>query len=235
MPPNTTTSNKIVPKSLVDAVAERLENAIIAGELAPGERIYEQVLAAEMGISRGPLREAIRRLEGRRLLERRANIGVRVAELSTRRLDELLTVREALEGMACRLAAELITDAEVAELRRMIDDHARHEDVAAGEGYYQQSGDFDFHFRIAKASQNEFLISMVTDDLYDLLRVYRYKSSTMGGRAAEAVAEHHAIVDALAAQDPDKAETAMRTHLRNARIHAKLALEKAARKDGSAA
>lgn len=221
-------SSKIVAKSLVDAVTERLEDAIIAGELAPGERIFEQVLAAEMGISRGPLREAIRRLEGRRLLERRANIGVRVAELSPQKLDELLTVREALEGMACRMAATNITDEEVAELSDLIESHSKKQDVAAGEGYYQQSGDFDFHFRIAKASENEFLISMITGDLYDLLRVYRYKSSTMGGRAAEALKEHRKIVAALSAHDADAAEAAMRAHIRNARIYAKLALEKAA-------
>tara|TARA_R110002020_G_scaffold26514_3_gene85933 strand:+ start:3990 stop:4706 length:717 start_codon:yes stop_codon:yes gene_type:complete len=220
-------SPKIVAKSLVDAVTERLEDAIIAGELAPGERIFEQVLAAEMGISRGPLREAIRRLEGRRLLERRANIGVRVAELSPQRLDELLTVREALEGMACRMAATNISDDEVAELSGLIEAHAKNEDVASGEGYYQQSGDFDFHFRIAKASENEFLISMITGDLYDLLRVYRYKSSTMGGRATEALKEHRRIIEALSAHDPDAAEAAMRDHIRNARIYAKLALEKA--------
>ncbi len=86
-------SLKIEPKSLVDAVTERLEAAIIAGDLAPGERIREQTLAVEMGISRGPLREAIRRLEGRRLLERTANIGVRVAELSPQKVDQILTVR----------------------------------------------------------------------------------------------------------------------------------------------
>ena len=80
---NNLSSNKIVAKSLVDVVTERIENAIISGELAPGERIFEQVLATQMGISRGPLREALRRLEGRKLLERQANIGVRVAELSS--------------------------------------------------------------------------------------------------------------------------------------------------------
>tara|TARA_R110000751_G_scaffold14890_2_gene48267 strand:- start:1608 stop:2363 length:756 start_codon:yes stop_codon:yes gene_type:complete len=223
-PPKNISSPKIVATSLVDAVTERLEQAIIAGELEPGERIFEQVLAAQMGISRGPLREAIRRLEGRRLLERRANIGVRVAELSPQRLDELLMVREALEGMACRIAATNIAQDDVADLRDMIESHAKKDDVAAGEGYYQQSGDFDFHFRIAKASGNEILISMITGDLYDLLRVYRYKSSTMGGRAAEALKEHRRIVAALAAQDPDAAEAAMREHIRNARIYAKLAL-----------
>jgi DNA-binding GntR family transcriptional regulator len=218
-------SLKIEPKSLVDAVTERLEAAIIAGDLAPGERIREQTLAVEMGISRGPLREAIRRLEGRRLLERTANIGVRVAELSPQKVDQILTVREALEGMACRLAAERISDEEIARLRDLLVSHSTLADVSSGEGYYQQSGDFDFHFRIAKASENEYLISTLMGDLYDLLRVYRYKASTMSGRATAALEEHKAIVEALGAHDPERAEQAMRTHVRNARIHAQMALQ----------
>lgn len=223
---NESFTGKIEAKSLVDAVTERLEAAIIGGQLVPGQRLREQVLAAELGISRGPLREAIRRLEGRRLLERKPNIGVSVSELSPQRLEDLLTVREALEGMACRQAAERITDDEVAQLRTLLDTHAQQREVTSGEGYYQQSGDVDFHFRIAKASKNELLVSMVIGDLYDLLRVYRYKSSTMVGRAANALEEHRAIVEALAARDPDRAEQAMRTHIRNARLHAQLAMKK---------
>lgn len=170
---------KIEATSLVEAVTERLEAAIISGELVPGTRLSEQVLAKEYGISRGPLREAIRRLEGRRLLERKANIGVSVVELSLRRLDELLKVREALEGMACRLAAERIGQEEVEQIRKLLDEHALRDEALSGEGYYQQSGDFDFHFRIAKASGNDYLMEMISGDLYDLLRIYRYKSSTM--------------------------------------------------------
>lgn len=217
-------NNKIQAKSLVDTVAERLEEAIIGGELAPGDRVFEQVLAAEYGISRGPLREAIRRLEGRRLLERTANKGVRVVMLSPTRIEELLLVRESLEGMAARLAASGISAADVSELRKLLNTH---QETSLSKGYYQQSGDFDFHFRIARASRNEFLISLLTEDLYDLLRLYRYKSSTMVGRAEQAMAEHHAIVDALEARDPDAAELAMRTHIANARVHARMALEQA--------
>ena len=220
-------STKVVPKSLVDAVTERLEAAIVAGELAPGERIREQTLAASLGVSRGPLREAIRRLEGRRLLDRKVNVGVSVAMLSPERLDNLLTVREALEGMACRLAAERMSDQELKELVKLLESHARKPDVTQGSGYYQESGDYDFHFRIATASRNELLSSIVKGDLYDLLRVYRYKSSTMTGRAAQAIEEHRAIVEALVARDPDRAEAAMRAHIRNARLHAQMALKKA--------
>lgn len=223
-------NKKIQAKSLVDTVAERLEEAIIGGELAPGERIFEQVLAVDYGISRGPLREAIRRLEGRRLLERTANKGVRVVDLSPARLAELLQVREALEGMAARLAAREISAGEVDELRKLLETHR---ETSMSKGYYQQSGDFDFHFRIVQASRNAFLISLLTEDLYDLLRLYRYKSSTMLGRAEQALAEHHAIVDALQAHDPDAAEAAMRAHIANARTHAQMALERAEAEDAS--
>src|SRR5688572_8345444 len=104
--------NKVQAQSLVDIVAERLEAAIISGQLEPGAKLSEQGLAASFGVSRGPLREAIGRLEGRKLLERTPNIGVRVAQLSLKDLNEILQVREALEGMACGLAARNMTDEE---------------------------------------------------------------------------------------------------------------------------
>lgn len=206
-------------QSLVELIAQRLEASIVSGELAPGEKLSEQGLAAALGVSRGPLREAIRRLEGRKLIERTPNIGARVAELSDRDLFDILMVREALEGMACRHAATLMTDAEIAALRALLEAHGRQESVRAGTGYYQEGKDFDFHFRIAKASGNARLAQMLCGDLYDLLRVYRYKSSTMGGRAQAAYQEHREIVEALEARDPDAAEASMRRHIRNARAY----------------
>jgi DNA-binding GntR family transcriptional regulator len=208
---------KVQARSLVDVVAERIEAAIIAGQLEPGSKISEQGLAASFGVSRGPLREAIRRLEGRKLLERTPNIGVRVAALSLKDLKEILEVREALEGMACGLAATNMTDAEIAGLARLLEGHGRQKSVQEGKGYYQESKDFDFHFRIVTGSGNERLAQMLTGDLYYLLRVYRYKSSTKPGRAMAALEEHQAIVTALQKRDAKAAEEAMRAHLRNAR------------------
>lgn len=206
-------------QSLVEMIVERLEASIISGELAPGEKLSEQGLAQALGVSRGPLREAIRRLEGRKLIERTPNIGASVAKLSDRDLFDILMMREALEGMACRHAALLMTDAEIAELRTLLEVHGRQESVRNGTGYYQESKDFDFHFRIVKASGNARLAQMLCGDLYDLLRVYRYKSSTMSGRAQVAYGEHREIVEALEARDPDAAEAAMRRHIRNARAY----------------
>ena len=208
---------KVQPQSLVDSVAERLEAAIISGALEPGSRLSEQGLANSLGVSRGPLREAIRRLEGRKLLERTPNIGVRVAALSLKDLNETLQVREALESLACGLASQHMTNSEIDELDKLLERHGREKSVREGTGYYQESEDFDFHFRIVTGGRNDRLIQMLLGDLYYLLRVYRYKSSTKPGRAMEALQEHKAIVAALRSRDAAAAEQAMRAHLRHAR------------------
>ncbi len=218
-------SDKVRARSLVDVVAERIEAAIISGDLEPGSKLSEQALAVSLGVSRGPLREAIRRLEGRKLLQRTPNIGVRVASLSLRDLNEILQVREALEGMACALAAKKMTDAELGALADLLDQHQRQKSVQEGTGYYQESKDFDFHFRIVKGSRNERLIQMLCGDLYYLLRVYRYKSSTKPGRAMKALQEHKEIVAALSRRDPVAAEQKMRQHIRNARAYVEAQLE----------
>ena len=210
-------SEKVQAQSLVDVVAEKLETAIVSGSLAPGSRLSEQALAASLGVSRGPLREAIRRLEGRKLLKRTPNIGVHVAALSLTDLRELLEVREALEGMACALAAHNMTDKQIDALQALIDGHEQQPSVQQGTGYHQAPNDYDFHFRIVTGSGNQRLIQMLLGDLYYLLRVYRYRSSTKPGRAKQALAEHREIIAMLKKRDAAAADAAMRTHLRNAR------------------
>ena len=212
-------SEKVTAKSLVDHVAERIEAAIVSGALEPGSRLSEQALATSLGVSRGPLREAIRRLEGRKLLERTPNIGVRVAALSLRDLHELLQVREVLEGLACGLAAKHMSEADIQAMCALLKKHEQQKSVQEGKGYYQESKDFDFHFRIVTASRNDRLIAMLMGDLYHLLRIYRYKSSTKPGRAQQALQEHKDIVNAIAGRDSNAAEEAMRVHLRNARVY----------------
>lgn len=209
--------NKVQVTSLVDVVAERIEAAIISGQLAPGSRLSEQALAASLGVSRGPLREAIRRLEGRQLLERTPNIGVRVATLSLKDLNEILQVREALECLACSLAALNMPDAEIATLKKLLDVHEKQKSVRENKGYYQETENLDFHFRIVNGSGNQRLAHMLAGDLHYMLRVYRYKSGAQPGRAAQVLKEHRAIVAAIASRDPQAAEHAMREHLRHAR------------------
>jgi DNA-binding GntR family transcriptional regulator len=210
-------SHKVSARSLVDALAERIEAAIISGDLQPGSKVREQTLAASLGVSRGPLREAIRRLEGRKLLQRTPNIGVRVTALSASDLNEVLQLREVLEGLACSLAAKNMTDEELKALVELLEQHQQQRSVQEGTGYYQESKDFDFHFRIVKGSRNARLIQVLCEDLYYLLRVYRYKSSTKPGRAKQALKEHKDVVAALLRRDSEDAERKMRLHIANAR------------------
>lgn len=209
----------IEAKSLVDVITKEIETAIFNGTLEPGAKVSEQGLARQLGVSRGPLREALRRLEGRKLIERTTNIGARVAKLSVDDLENLLVIREALEGMAARLAAQNMTDKERETLTALITAHGEQESVRSGTGYLQEQPDFDFHFFIIRAAKNERLEAMLCGELYDLLRAYRYKSSTLDGRARNAFAEHEAIVKALIESDADAAEAAMRLHLSTARQH----------------
>ena len=131
-------------ETLSENVFRRIQAAIVRGDIAPGSKISEPELARTYGISRGPLREAIHRLEGQRLLVRVPHVGARVVSLSHAELVELYEIRESLEGMACRLAAERMTDDEIQELRHVLETHERDSAFQAGVGYYQQEGDFDF-------------------------------------------------------------------------------------------
>lgn len=216
----------IVPRSLVNEAFERIVNGIVLGDFEPGERLREAQLSRSLGISRGVLREAMQRLEGLNLVHRTSNIGVHVVGLSDQDLFELFTMREALEGMAARLAAENITDEEIDELNSMLNRHGASAELKTGDGYLQYSDD-DFHLFIARASRNTRLERILSNELYFQLRLYRYRSSARRGRAKEALREHKAIVSAISNRDPDAAEAAIRTHLRNARENLKWSEEAA--------
>lgn len=230
---NSILNDKISAQSLVDTLVERIEAAIMNGDLQPGSKISEQALATSLGVSRGPLREALRRLEGRKLLERTPNIGARVASLSPGDLYEILQVREALEGMACGLAATRMKDEELKALSGLL--HQQQKSVQAT-GVYPESMDFDFHFLIAKGSRNARLIQMLCEDLYYLLRVYRRQSNVTPSRAKQALREHRDIVAALTRRDPVEAERKMRLHIASALRYAEeLMRETASRQEAAAA
>jgi DNA-binding GntR family transcriptional regulator len=207
----------IVARSLVDEAFERIANAIVIGEIEPGERLREIHLATQFGVSRGVLREAMQRLEGLKLVRRTSNIGVFAVGLSRDDLFELYTVREALEGMAARMAATNILDDEIKSLQAQLERHGKSMDLQQGDGYFQYVADEDFHVFIARASRNGRLERTLCNEIYFQLRMYRYRSSSHPGRARSAFIEHRDVVDAIVARDPDRAEQAMRTHLRNAR------------------
>ena len=201
------------PRSLVDTIVEGLEREIMVGALPTGARLSEKSLAEKFGVSRGPLREALRRLEGRGLIVRTHNLGARVASPTEGDLSQLLLVREALEGVAARIAAETMALEDIADLQDLTEERhqTRPEDAS-----FHQTPDNDFHSRIILASHNERLINLLNGDAFYMLRIYRFRSSVLPGRHSQAIAEHRVILAAMAARDPDGAEGAMRRHLRNA-------------------
>ncbi|MCE8014079.1 GntR family transcriptional regulator [Billgrantia desiderata] len=206
-------------RTLAERVFHQLQDAIVRGELAPGSKITEPGLSKTYGISRGPLREAMRRLEAHRLIERVPHVGARVVKLSMKELLELFDVREALESMAARLAAQNMTREEIAGLREVLALHERQADLKSGEAYYQREGDLDFHYRIVQGSHNRMLMTMLCDDLYYLVRLYRTQFSASGTRPQRAFVEHHRIVDAIEAGDAELAELLMRRHVSASRAN----------------
>ncbi|MCB8888583.1 GntR family transcriptional regulator [Vreelandella malpeensis] len=200
-------------RTLAERVFHQLQSAIVRGELAPGSKITEPGLSKTYGISRGPLREAMRRLEAHRLIERVPHVGARVVKLSMKELLELFDVREALESMAARLAAEHMGPKEVQGLRDVLAVHEGQSDLQRGEAYYQREGDLDFHYLIVQGSHNKMLMNLLCDDLYYLVRLYRTQFSASGARPQRAFVEHHRIVDAIEAGDAELAELLMRRHV----------------------
>lgn len=206
-------------RTLAERVFHQLQDAIVRGEISPGTKITEPGLSRTYGISRGPLREAMRRLEAHRLIERIPHVGARVVRLSMQELLELFDVREALESTAARQAAERMTASEVTGLRDVLAVHEGQDDLKRGEAYYQREGDLDFHYRIVLGSHNRMLMNLLCNDLYYLVRLYRTQFSASGKRPQRAFVEHHRIVDAIEAGDAELAELLMRRHVRASRAN----------------
>jgi DNA-binding GntR family transcriptional regulator len=208
-------AKKETPKTLVDDLVARLEGAIFRGEFPPGTRIREARIANQLGVGRGPLREAVRRLEGRKLVVRHPNRGTHIATLTKAELTELLEVREAVEVEACRLAAKRVTKEGLEKLRRTL---RRQMEVEADKllDLYSDWHNFDFHYQIALASGNQRLIDLLCGDIWCIMRLYRYPGILSRGRTPLGQADHEAILDALEAHDPDACELLMRQHLAHA-------------------
>ncbi|MGF3027813.1 GntR family transcriptional regulator [Methylobacterium aquaticum] len=203
-----------------DLACERLEAAILSGELQPGDRLNEPDLSRRFGISRGPLREAILRLEGRKLVRRIAHMGSTVVDLSADDLREIFELREVLEGLACRLATEAMSDRELDAIEAIL---TRVEaEVAAAKDdsrHISGAGDPDFHASIIRGSGNQRLIDTLLGETYPLMQVYRFRSQRSPGRLRRALVEHAAIMAAMRARDGVEAERLMRLHIRSARIN----------------
>ncbi|KFC70462.1 Transcriptional regulator [Bosea sp. LC85] len=216
--------DSVITTGLTVRLYDALSQAIVAGELAPGEKLSEPVIARRYGASRAPVREAIRRLQERGLVTYVANQGVRVAEPSAAEFLALLDVREATEGMAARLAAVNMSDAEIRALEDLVAGHRDEIERNPLGAYLQDEPEADFHRRIANGSGNPILAELLCEQFYPRLRLCRRLHSTVRGRGREAWREHVRITEAISHRDGELAEILMRRHIRAARTALQAAL-----------
>lgn len=199
------------PVTAADKTFLQLRENIVEGDIRPGSKLSETELSAKYAVGRSVIREAINRLESCHLVERKANVGARVVALTPEGLIELYQVRESLEGMAARLAARNMPDQEITDLNDLLKSHFQK--VKAADSYYQEAGDVDFHYRIILGSKNSYLISILIDDIYHLVRMYRVQLGMEGPRVSTAFDEHKNIVQAISNRDEELAEMLMRRHI----------------------
>ena len=199
------------PVTSADKTFIALRKDIVEGNLAAGSKLSEAELSTKYSVSRAVVREAINRLESSHLVERKANVGARVATLTVEGLIELYQVRESLEGMAARLAAKNMTDSEINDLKKLLNKHF--DKVKDGQSYYQEAGDLDFHYRIILGSKNNHLINMLINGIYHLVRMYRVQLGMTGPRVTTAFDEHKHVLQAISNRDEELAEMLMRRHI----------------------
>lgn len=206
----------LAPRALYEEVAERLRQRIYQRELEPGSWIDEMRIAEEYGISRTPMREALKVLAAEGLIELLPNRGARVRQLSQRDLEELFDVMAGLESLAGRLACESITDEEIAAIERLhyeMYGHYLHRDM---HGYFQNNQ--QIHESIVAAARNETLKTTYANFAGRIRRVrYSANFARKRQRWAEAMREHEAILDALRRRAGSELSDILFAHLRNKR------------------
>ena len=188
---------------------EVLRDMVVSGQLRAGERLNEVELANALGISRGPLREAIQRLRSEGLLTTVPNRGAYVRTFNSQQLRELYEVRIALETHAVRLAAKYASPESMSELRQMLEqtEHA----LTVGGSYPR---DLDFHQSFVALANNQALLDAATE-VHRQIEMARLRSAHEPARARLAFAEHQVIVDHLAAGRGEGAAKALAKHLRS--------------------
>lgn len=200
-------------KPLREIVFETMREAIISGQLKPGERLMEVQLAEEMGVSRTPVREAIRKLELEGFVVMVPRKGAYVADISTKDIADVFEIRAALEALAAGLAAERITDEELEELQRTLVKVSKSAESHDLENLIQV--DTEFHDVLYKASRNERLVQIISN-----LReqIQRFRSTTLAapGRMKDALEEHKKIVDAISERNVALAAQLAQEHIENA-------------------
>jgi len=208
---------------LRDVVFMTLREAILKGDLKPGERLMELQLADKLGVSRTPIREAIRMLEQEGLAVTMPRRGAEVAKMTLKDMEDVLEIRDALDELAVRLACKKINEEQLERLKvaqKEFEDSTKNPEVKK-----IAEADVHFHDIIYEATDNSKLVTMLSQ-----LReqVYRYRVEYIKNplNYPTLIAEHKEIVDAVMARDEKKATVAMHEHVENQAVAVKAVIQK---------
>ncbi len=206
-----TLARKLENRTLWQRVHEQLREEILSNRLAPGTELQEVALARELGVSRGPIREAIGRLAAEGLVTVRPRRGAVVRSLTKEEFLEAYQVREALETFAVRLAVPRLTDEDLRSLEALTDEmetQAEREDV---DGFFGANA--RFHLSIVEGSGNRELVEIYRQ-LTGQMGRYRRGSLALRGNLARSVGEHRAILRAIRGRNTDRAARLLGEHIR---------------------
>jgi DNA-binding GntR family transcriptional regulator len=199
-------------KPLREVIFTTLRDAIIVGELRPGERLMEVKLAEKMGVSRTPVREAIRKLELEGLVDMIPRKGAHVADLSVKDIVDVLEVRASLDGLAALLAAERITDEEVDELKHVNSQFVSFLQKENLQGSIKK--DVEFHEIIYRSSRNEKLIQIVSN-LREQVQRFRVIYLKDYVNPNELEKEHKDIIEAICSKDSELSRKVAQNHIKS--------------------
>jgi DNA-binding GntR family transcriptional regulator len=199
------------PRTLWQRVHEHLREEIISGRLTPGTELQEVALAESLGVSRGPVREALGRLAAQGLVTVRPRRGAVVRALSAEEFLEAYQVREALEVMSVRLAVPKFTPDDVADMQRLIEEMSGFADAGDVQGFFEANA--AFHQLFFEVAGNRMLT-----ELYRQLRGqidrHRLRSLQLRGNVRRSISEHRAILRAVRAGDAERAVHLVAEHVR---------------------
>ena len=191
---------------------ERLRQAILAGDMAPGQRLVEEELAGMLGVTRASLRAALFDLTADGLVERIPNRGARVRAVTVAEAVAITECRMALEGLCAAKAAERVTDPEATRLRQLGEQLERA--VADGEPLKYSALNHELH-RLVREMSGQAVAAALLERLNGQLVRHQFQLSLRPGRPQASLGEHLAIIAAIAARQPAEAEEATRRHLRS--------------------
>ena len=201
---------KIARVSISESAYASVKEALLNGRYAPGARVAIDELCEALGVSRTPVLEALNRLEAEGIVEILPRKGVYLVQFSDEKARELYTVREALEGMATRLAAQRLTSSQIEALRKTLEKQAFCLEAHDSDGY--ATATIKFHNMIAAASGNKTLQRLL-DSVYSQMEALRLRTLYLPKRLKQSFSEHQRIFETLLEGDPDACEREARRHI----------------------